>query len=58
MHRRLRKSIRILLVVLLYASAGAAIMAVAFRGVVQCSFRYDPPTASELAADPSLVIYK
>ena len=58
MHRRLRKSIRILLVVLIYAAAGAAIMAVTFKGIVQCSFRYDPPTASELAEDTSLVRYK
>lgn len=58
MHRRLRKSIRILLAVLLYAAAGAAIMAGTFRGIVQCSFRYDPPTAVELAEDPSLIIYK
>ena len=58
MHRRLRKPFRILLAVLFYAAAGAAIVAVTFTGVVQCSFRYDPPTASELAADPSLVRYK
>lgn len=43
---------------LIILAAAALLAAVTFRGVVQCSFRYDPPTASELAADPSLVIYK
>ena len=39
-------------------AAAVLLAAVTFRGVVQCSFRYDPPTSSELAEDPSLVIYK
>ena len=48
-----------LIIEMLIILAAAALLAiVTFRGVVQCSFRYDPPTASELAADPSLVIYK
>ena len=44
--------------ILIVLAAAALLAAVTFRGVVQCSFRYDPPTASELAADPSLVRYK
>ena len=43
---------------LIILAAAALLAAVTFRGVVQCSFRYDPPTASELAEDSSLVIYK
>ena len=44
--------------ILIILAAVVLLAVVTFRGVVQCSFRYDPPTASELAADPSLVIYK
>ena len=43
---------------LIILAAVVLLAAVTFRGVVQCSFRYDPPTASELAADPALVRYK
>ena len=43
---------------LIILAAAVLLAAVTFRGVVQCSFRYDPPTASELVEDPSLVIYK
>ena len=43
---------------LIILAAAVLLAVVTFRGVVQCSFRYDPPTASELAEDPSLVIYK
>lgn len=43
---------------LIILAAAALLAAVTFRGVVQCSFRYDPPTASEIAEDPTLVKYK
>ena len=43
---------------LIILAAAVLLAVVTFRGVVQCSFRYDPPTASELAADPSLLRYK
>lgn len=53
------KLIKELIVEMLIVLVAVVLLAVVtFRGIVQCSFRYDPPTASELAADPSLVIYK
>lgn len=53
------KLMKDLIIEILIILAAAVLLAlVTFRGIVQCSFRYDPPTASELAADPSLVIYK
>lgn len=43
---------------LIILAAAALLAVVTFRGVVQCSFRYDPPTSSEIAEDPALVKYK
>lgn len=56
-HRRLRKPIRIALyalvtVVLLYGMLIAVVV-----GVSDTSFRYDPPTASEIAENPALISY-
>ena len=53
---KLMKELIIEMLIILVAAVLLAV--VTFRGVVQCSFRYDPPTASELAVDPSLVRYK
>ena len=53
---KLMKDLFIEMLIILVAVVLLAV--VTFHGVVQCSFRYDPPTASELAADPSLVRYK
>ena len=53
------KLMKELIIEMLIILAAAVLLAVVtFRGVVQCSFRYDPQTASELEEDPSLVIYK
>lgn len=53
------KLMKELIIEMLIILAAAALLAVVtFCGVVQCSFRYDPPTASEIAEDPSLVKYK
>ena len=49
---------KLIIEILIILVAAVLLAVVTFRGVVQCSFRYDPPTASELAADPSLVRYK
>lgn len=43
---------------LIILAAAVLLAAVTFRGIVQCSFRCDPPTASEIAEDPTLVKYK
>ena len=43
---------------LIILAAAALLAVVTFTGIVQCSFRYEPPTASEIAEDPSLVKYK
>ena len=53
------KLMKDLIIEILIVLAAAALLAVVtFRGVLQCSFRYDPPTSSEIAEDPSLVRYK
>ena len=56
-HRRLRKPIRIALyalatVVLLYGMLIAFVV-----GVADNSFRYYPPTESEIAENPALISY-
>lgn len=57
-HRRLRKPIRIALYALTLAVLLYGMLIAWVVGVADCSFRYDPPTASELAEDQSLVRYK
>jgi len=56
-HRRLRKPFRIMIyamaiVVLLYGIVIAFVV-----GVSDTSFRYAPPTASEIAENPALISY-
>lgn len=47
------------LILLVIASAGILVLFgyAVIRGVVATSFRYYPPTPSEIAEDPSLVRY-
>ena len=49
---------KLIIEMLIILAAAVLLAVVTFRGVVQCSFRYDPPTSSEIAEDPSLVRYK
>lgn len=54
----MKKLMKFLIDIIIVLAAAVLLAVVTFRGVVQCSFRYDPPTSSEIAEDPTLVKYK
>ena len=54
----MKRFLQLIVEFLIILAAAVLLAVVTFRGVVHCSFRYDPPTASEIAEDPTLVKYK
>ena len=54
----MKRLLQLIVEFLIILAAATLLAAVTFRGIVQCSLRYDPPTASEIAEDPTLVKYK
>lgn len=54
----MKRFLKLFVEFLIILAAAVLLAAVTFRGIVQCSFRYDPPTSSEIAEDPTLLKYK
>lgn len=56
--KKLSSHLKLLIDIIIVLASALLLAAVMFRGIVQCSFRYDPPTSSEIAEDPTLLKYK
>lgn len=53
----MKKALWFIIEAVLVFIAAAVLAVVTFNGIIQCSFRYDPPTSSEIAENPALARY-